>query len=73
MKAATKIYKYKADSYALLFFDSILAFQPIVDVLRPQSHGIGRMLLEMSSPTLREVPHAKIRLSAGAVRIIADY
>ena len=50
-----------ADSYAALFFffGSILAFQPIVDVLRPQSHGVGRALLGMSSRTLPEVPNAK--------------
>ena len=42
-----------------LVFDSIWAFQPIVDVLRPQSHGVGRALLGMSSPTLREVPNRK--------------
>ena len=34
----------------LLFF-SIWAFQPIADVLRPQSHGIGRALLGMSPRT----------------------
>ena len=34
------------------FFDSILAFQPILDALRPQNHGVGRVLLGMSSPTL---------------------
>ena len=54
------------------FFGSIGAFQPIVDVLRPQSHGVGRAILEMISPTLREVPSAQIRLSTGAVRIDAD-
>ena len=37
------------------FFDSSLASQPIVDVLRPQSHGVGRVLLGMSSPTLRQI------------------
>ena len=52
--------------------NSILAFQPIVDVLRPQSHGIGRVLLGISSPTPREVPNGKFRLSTGAVRNIAD-
>ena len=53
-------------------FFSIRFVQPIVDVLRPQSHGVGRELLGMSSSTLREVPSSKIRLSAGAVRIVAD-
>ena len=56
----------------LFFFDSTWAFQPIVDVLRPQSHGVGRALLGMTSPTLRKVPGSKIRFSTGAVRIIAD-
>ena len=46
-----------ADSYAVLFvFDSILACQPIGDVLRPQSHGVGRALLGVSSPTPRGTP-----------------
>ena len=54
------------------FFISLLAFQPIVDVLRPQSHGVGLVLLGMNSPTLGEVPKAKIRLATGAVRITPD-
>jgi len=53
------------------FFHSIFAFQPVVDVLRPQRHGIGRALLRTKSPTLREVPRSKIRFSTGAVRITA--
>ena len=57
---------------ASFFFDSILAFQAIVDVLRPQGHGVGRVLFGMSSSTVREVTTAKIRVSTGAVRIIAD-
>ena len=56
----------------LFFSDSIRASQPIVVVLRQQRHGVGRALLGMSSPTLREVPNTKIRFSIGAVRIIAD-
>ena len=65
--------KLKADSCAVLFlFGSIWAFEPIVDVLRQESHGVGRALLRMSSPSLREVPNAKIRLSTSAIRIIAD-
>ena len=44
-----------------------------MDTLRPQSHGIGRVLFGMSPLTLREVPNAKICLSTGAVRLIADY
>ena len=40
---------FQAVSFAVLFFfDSILAFQPIVDLLRPPSHGVGRVLLGMS-------------------------
>ena len=63
----------QADSYAVrLFCDSILAFQPMEDVLRPQSDGVGHVLLGMSSPTLREVLNAKTRLYTGAVRIVAD-
>ena len=30
-----------------------------MDVVSPQSHGIGGVLLGMSSPTLREVPNEK--------------
>ena len=57
----------------LFFVDSILAIEPIVDVLRPQSHGVGRSLLGISPRTLREVPRSKISFSTGAVRIIADW
>lgn len=49
------------------FSDLMLPFQPMVDVLRPQSHGVDRVLLGMSSPTLREVPNANIRLPTGIV------
>ena len=64
----------QADSYAVLFFfrSDLGAFQPIADVLPPPIHGVGRALLGMSSPTLREVPSSKIRFSTGAVRITAD-
>ena len=71
-EADTEIATLRAFPMIHIFFDSILAFQPIVNILRPQSHGIGRVLLGISSLTLREVPNAKIRLSAGVVRIIAD-
>ena len=42
-----KVPMLKADSYVFCFcfFDS---FQPTVNVLRPQSHGVGRALLGMS-------------------------
>ena len=56
----------------LCFPYAIWAFQPVVDVLRPQSHGVGRGLLGMSSPTLREVSSSKTCFSTRAVRIIAD-
>ena len=50
----------RAVSYAILFFFSRFDFgQPIMDVVSPQSHGIGGVLLGMSSPTLREVPNEK--------------
>ena len=49
-----------------LVFDSIWAFQPIVDVLRPQSHGVGRALLGMSSPT----PRGYIRLSLSSRQLV---
>ena len=40
--------------------------------LRPQSHGVDRALLGMSSPTLQEVPNAKIRLSTGLIQKKTD-
>ena len=54
------------------FSDPIWASQPSVDALRPQSHGVGRALLGINSLTLREVLIEKIRVSTGAVRIIAS-
>ena len=59
-------------SHAVLHFsDSIWAFHPFADILRPQSHGsAARLLFGMSSPTLNS---SKIRFSIGAVRITADY
>ena len=46
-------------------------FQPVVDVLRPQSHEVGRALLGIISPSLPEIPSAKTRLATSAVRTIA--
>ena len=54
--------------------DWIWAFQPIVDVLRSQSHGVSRTFLGMSQRTLREVllRSSKILFSTSAVRIIPE-
>ena len=50
----------EVDFYAVHFlFGSIPASQPIADVLCPQSHRVGRELLGMSSPALREVSNYK--------------
>ena len=46
--------------------------QPWTIYARKATESAVRALLGMSSPTLREVPNAKIRLSTGAVRLIAD-
>lgn len=55
-----------ANSYAVnVFVNSIWASQQIVDSLHQQSHEVGRALHGMCSPTLREVPNAKIRSSTG--------
>ena len=44
----------------LFFFDSIFAFQPVVDVLRPQRHGIGRALLRTKYLLSERYPGQKI-------------
>ena len=46
----------------VFFSDSIRAFQPIADLLRPDCHGVGRALLGMRTRILREVQF-KTRLS----------
>ena len=55
------------DSYAVRFlffvFRSDLGFSANRGRFTPAKPRIGRALLGMSSPTLREVPNAKIRLS----------
>ena len=38
--------------FSLFFFRFDLSLQPIADVLHPQSHEVGRVLLGMSSPII---------------------
>ena len=62
--------------YVYLFIDLFISIRLGFSANRgrytPAKFGVGRALLGMRSPTLREVPNAKIRLSTGAVRIITD-
>ena len=44
----------------------------ITALLRPQSDGLGRALLGMSPPNLREVPSTEIRFSTVAGQIVAQ-